>query len=129
MSTKEPSLEALLGSILGMKDAEMAQAAGAFDEQSIGHLLQKRHKQQLEAMRSEAALFRRVFLDHEDGRAVLERMLDSTLRQPMWPLHQAQSMEMLTALGLWNEAQGRFVHLIVELLAMSERHAEEDEDD
>lgn len=128
-ANREPTLEGLLAQILGVKDAELAEAAGAFDERSIGHLLHKRHQQQLQAMRSEAALFARVFLDSADGRQVLERMLDATLRQPMWPLHQAGSMEMLNALGLWNEAQGRFVHLIVELLAMSQAHVEEDEGD
>lgn len=125
MAHDEPDLEGLVSQLLGNSGGE--DAASSEDVPSIGDMLKQQQEKTKSKFRAEGALFRRVFVENDDGRKILELMLDTTLRDPAWPIFDVQSMEMLTAMGIWNEAQRRFVHLIIEMIALGEQ--QEDDDD
>jgi hypothetical protein len=110
-TASEPSLDALMGQILGQGWPEM-------DSKNIGQLLNKQMKQQQQAMRREAIMFRDCFAT-ESGRKVLNILLDQTLRAVTWPVHAMTDANMMMAHGLWREGQNAFMASIIEAIAIA----------
>ena len=109
----EPSLESLLQSLAG---------GGGWNDlngKTAGQILDSQRREQTLALKKQANLFRDVFLSG-NGRKVLEIMMDQTLRKCAWPVHLMTDAQMMTMVGIWNEAQKCFVHAIIEAIAQAE---------
>jgi hypothetical protein len=115
VATQEPSVEQLLTNILGGGDAWSDLNGG-----NLGQMLGKQTQELKARMKREAMNFKLTFIDHAPGRAVLDTMLNQTLRSAQWPVHQMQNAEMLMAVGIWREAQSAFVAAILEAIATAQ---------
>jgi hypothetical protein len=89
------------------------------DPRTVGASLEKQRREQAQAMRHEAALFRDVFMTPE-GQKLLNYLIGRTLLRSTWPLEGMTSMEMLTANGIWREAENSFVAGFIEAIAVAE---------
>lgn len=117
----EPSLNSLVESAISNSLGEGAlDGWRGLDNQTLGQTLDKQRREQTLRLKKEANLFRDVFLLNPDGRRVLELLLDATLRRTAWPVHAMTSMEMLTAFGIWREAENSFVAGLIEAIAVAE---------
>lgn len=112
----EPSLEALLDKAMG---------GGGWPElnsKTIGQLFDKQLRDQQQALRKDAMIFRECF-STKAGRRVLEIMLDQTLRQATWPVAAIRNIHDLTAFGIWREGQNALIANIIEAIAMAKNTA------
>ena len=110
----EPSLQSLLSELTGKG------GWADLDSGTLGQMLKKSIDGQRAQMRKSALQFRACFRETEAGRAVLEMLLNQTLRSVTWPVHAMTDPQMLMAYGVWREGQNAFVASIIEAIAAAD---------
>lgn len=110
----EPDLTKLLDALAGQMGGPEAGDA------PLGQFMAERSREHNDRLQREAELFRDVFLRSEDGRKVLEILLDMTLRRLAWPVWHVSDPQMLMAIGIWREAENAFVAAILQAMARGE---------
>lgn len=111
----EPSIEGLLKNFMGGGNT----AWDDLDNSHLSSLVKKDQERRMKAMKAEANRFRRVFIENEDGRALLELFLNQTLRSCNWPVFAAPTPELFMVQGVYREAQCSWVAAIMEAIAFS----------
>lgn len=106
-------------------DVAMAKLGGNegwadLDPNKLGATLEKQRREQTQAMRKEAMIFRDVFATPA-GKRLMNFLISRTLTRATWPLEGMTNMEMLSANGLWREAENSFVAGMIEAVAVAER--------
>lgn len=89
------------------------------DPQKLGASLEKQRREQSQAARKEAALFRDVFMT-PDGKKLLRYFIDRFLLRAAFPLEGMTSIEMIAINGVWREAENSFVQAILDAIAVAE---------
>lgn len=89
------------------------------DANKLGATLAKQRRETSQAMRKESLLFRDVFMTPA-GKKLLTYLIGRTLLRSAWPIEGMINMEMLTANGIWREAENSFVAAILEAIAVAE---------
>lgn len=111
-------LENLLGAAL-TRVKTAPQGWDDLDPRTLGANLEKQRREQSQAMRREASLFRDVFATPE-GRKLLRYLIDRTILRAAFSLEGMTSIEMLAVNGVWREAENSFVAAILEAIAVAE---------
>jgi hypothetical protein len=117
----EPSLDEFVKKII--KDAEVfGQARGwaDLDQRQLDKEFKKQQHEQQRRMRDEAMLFRDVLWANEQGRQLLELLLDLTLRRRTWPNALMIDRHAMLAEGIWREAENCFVAAMLDAIATAE---------
>lgn len=114
-----PGIEAFLDAAVDRVKGDFKGGWDDLDPAKLGAGLEKQRREQAQAMRREAALFRDVFMTPE-GRKLLHYLIGRTLLRSAWPIEGMTNMEMLTANGIWREAENSLVAGILEAIAVAE---------
>ena len=126
-----PSMDDMLKAIMN-DDANATE--GIASPAHIGEMVQRQFTDTQEAITKEARLFANVLWRDENGRKLLEELLNLTLRAPTWPMWEVRDPQMLLMHGIGREYQNELMRGILRAIATAleaERHntGEEDDDD